>query len=176
MNASPASNESFMGLTALKPQKSFAMAFAVFALALAGCASGLGSNSYERAEVGAMARVDEGVVVGSRAVTIEGSRQGSSLGTVAGAVIGGMVGHQFGGGSDERAIGAAVGAVGGAVAGNAIGKSATEHQGYAYTVRLKSGELVSVVQGGDMLIPNGAPVLIERGERVRVIPQGASAY
>ena len=158
-----------------KPQKAFAAAFAVFALALAGCASGLGANTYDRAEVGVVNRVDEGTVVDARPITIEGSRQGKGVGTVAGAVIGGMVGHQFGGGRDERAIGAAVGAVGGAVAGNAIGNKATERQGMAYTIRLRSGELITVTQGADVFIPNGAPVLIARGgDRARVIPQSAA--
>lgn len=158
-----------------RPQKAFAAAFAVFALTLAGCASGLGANTYDRAEIGALNRVDEGTVVDARAITIQGSRQGKGVGTVAGAVIGGMVGHQFGGGRDERAIGAAVGAVGGAVAGNAIGNQATEHQGMAYTIRLRSGELVTITQGADVVIPNGASVLIERGgDRARVIPQAAS--
>lgn len=174
--ASPASSQTFMGFTALKPQKSFAAAFAVFALALAGCASGLGANTYERSEIGTIARVDEGTVVASRSVQIEGSSKGKGAGTVAGAVIGGMVGHQFGGGRDERAIGAAVGAVGGAIAGGAIGDQATQKQGYAYTIRLRSGELVSVAQGGDIAIPNGTPVLVEHGDRVRIIPQGSNIY
>lgn len=157
-----------------KPQKAFAMAFAALALALAGCASGLGANTYERGSVGAVSRVDEGRVVASRAIVIEGSEKSGGVGTVAGAVIGGMVGHQFGGGSDERAIGAAVGAVGGAVAGNAIGKGATQSHGYAYTIRLASGELVTITQGGDIAIANGTPVLVEYGARARVIPQNAS--
>jgi outer membrane lipoprotein SlyB len=170
MNASPAEF-----LTTAKPQKAFAAAFAVFALTLAGCASGLGANTYDRAEIGVVNRVDEGTIVDARPITIEGSRQGKGVGAVAGAVIGGMVGHQFGGGRDERSIGAAVGAVGGAVAGNAIGARSTQHQGMAYTIRLHSGELITVTQGADVVIPNGAPVLIERGgERARVIPQTAS--
>lgn len=169
MNASPAEF-----INVVRPQKAFAAAFAVFAAMLAGCASGLGANSYERAEIGAIHRVDEGTVVDSRPVTIEGSQKGKGVGTVAGAVIGGMVGHQFGGGRDERAIGAAVGAVGGAIAGNAIGDKATEKQGVAYTIRLRSGELITVAQGADVVIPVGAPVLIERGERARVILQTAA--
>lgn len=104
-----------------KPQKAFAIAFAVLATALAGCASGLGANAYEPGQVGRIAHVEEGTVI--------------------------------------------------SVAGNAISMSAGARNGYAYTVRLPSGELVSIAQAGNPPIPTGTPVLIEYGERARVIPQ-----
>jgi outer membrane lipoprotein SlyB len=157
--------------TALRPQKSFAAAFIVLTLALAGCASGIGANDYRYSQVGAVARVEEGTVVASRPIIVEGN---SKPGTLAGAVVGGLVGSQFGGGRDEQAIGAVIGAVAGGAAGNAMGKSATSQHGVAYTVRLRSGELVSITQGGEYVIANGTPVLIEYGERARVIPQNVS--
>jgi outer membrane lipoprotein SlyB len=158
----------------LKPQKSFAAAFAVLALALAGCASGLGANSYERSQVGTVSRVEEGRVVASRSIIIEGSKSGSTVGTATGAVLGGIAGGQVGGGRAANTAGAVVGAVAGGVLGNAVGAAATEKQGFAYTVRLNSGELVTITQGGDMAIANGTPVLVEYGARARVIPQHAS--
>lgn len=158
----------------LKPQKSFAAAFAVLAFALAGCASGLGANSYERGAVGTVSRVDEGVVVASRSIVIEGSGTGQTVGTATGAVIGGVAGSQIGGGSDERAIAGVAGAVGGAILGNIIGNASTKKPGFAYTVRLRNGELVTITQGGDIAIANGTPVLVEYGDRARVIPQNAS--
>jgi outer membrane lipoprotein SlyB len=164
----------FSAPTTIKPSKSFAAAFAVLALALAGCASGLGANSYERASVGTVARVDEGTVVASRSVVIEGSRTGTTVGTAAGAAIGGIAGSQVGGGREENAIGAVVGAVAGGALGHAIGNSANRQPGFAYTVRLRSGELISITQGGDLPIANGTPVLVEYGERARVIPQNIS--
>ena len=161
--------------TSVKPSKAFAAAFAVLTLALAGCASGLGANSYERSAVGTVARVDEGTVVASRAIMIEGSRSGETVGTATGAVLGGIAGGQVGQGRAANTAGAVVGAVAGGVLGNAIGKSATQKPGFAYTVRLrKSGELVTITQGGDIAIANGTPVLVEYGERARVIPQNAT--
>lgn len=160
--------------TTLKPQKSFAAAFAVLALALAGCASGLGANSYERAQVGTISRVEEGTVVASRTIMIEGSRTGVAVGTATGAALGGLAGSEVGGGRKANTAGAVVGAVAGGVIGNAIGNAATQKQGFAYTVRLRSGELVTITQGGDFPIANGTPVLVEYGERARVIPQNAS--
>ncbi len=163
-----------MTTAVLKPQKSFAAAFAVLAFALAGCASGLGANSYERGVVGAVARVDEGTVVASRAIVIEGSQTGSTVGTATGAVLGGLAGGQVGGGRAANTAGAVVGAVAGGVLGNAVGNAATRQNGFAYTVRLRNGELVTITQGGDIAIANGTPVLVEYGERARVIPQGSA--
>jgi outer membrane lipoprotein SlyB len=161
--------------TTLKPSKPFAAAFAALALVLAGCASGLGANSYERSSVGMVARVEEGTVVASRSIIIEGSQTGSTVGTATGAVLGGLAGGQVGGGRASNTAGAVVGAVAGGVLGNAVGKSATQKPGFAYTVRLrKSGELVTIAQGGDLPLSNGTPVLVEYGERARVIPQNTT--
>jgi outer membrane lipoprotein SlyB len=157
--------------TAQRPQKAFAAAFIALTLALAGCASGIGANDYRYSHVGSVARVEEGTVVASRPILVEGNSKG---GTLVGAVVGGLAGSNIGGGRDEQAIGAVLGALAGGAAGNAIGKSASTQHGVAYTVRLRSGELVSITQGGDYMIANGTPVLIEYGERARVIPQNVS--
>lgn len=154
-----------------KPQKAFAAAFAVLALALAGCASGLGANAYEPSSVGRVARVEEGTIVGVRAIQIQGSEQNAKVGTLAGAVLGGLAGSELGGGRKANTAGAVGGAVLGGVVGNAVGRSAGSQPGYAYTIRLPSGELVSIAQAGDYAIPQGTPVLIEYGARARVIPQ-----
>ncbi len=168
--------EAYQGPVIAKPQKAFAVAFGVLALALAGCASGLGANTYDRSSIGTVARVDEGTVVGVRPITIEGSAQGAKVGTLAGAALGGLAGSELGGGRKANTAGAIVGAVAGGVLGNAIGNSATQSTGYAYTIRLRSGELVSITQAGDYAIPTGTPVVVEYGARARVIPQNASYY
>ncbi len=101
-----------------KPQKAFAIAFAVLAATLAGCASGLGANTYAQGAIGHAAFVDEGMVIGQ-----------------------------------------------------ATRESAGSQPGFAYTIRLLTGELVSVAQAGEYAMPAGTPVLIEYGARARVIPQ-----
>jgi outer membrane lipoprotein SlyB len=153
-------------VAAQKPQKAYAAAFAALAMTLAGCATGLGANSYERGSVGTVSRVDEGTIVASRSIVIEGSQTGGMLGGATGAAVGG--------GSDERAIGGVIGAVAGGVLGNTVGNMSTRKPGFAYTVRLRSGELVTITQGGDLAIANGTPVLVEYGDRARVIPQNIS--
>ena len=64
-NISNASVERLRGSTIAKPQKAFAIAFAVLATALAGCASSLGANSADRVSVATVARVEDGTVVGA---------------------------------------------------------------------------------------------------------------
>jgi|JI102314A1RNA_FD_contig_31_5077648_length_545_multi_4_in_0_out_0_1 hypothetical protein len=104
-----------------KPQKAFAAAFVVLATVLAGCASGLGVNSYDSAAIGAVTRVEEGHVVAVRPVD-----------------------------------------------------AAAAETGFAYTIKLRTGELVSVSQPNAYEIQAGTPVVIEYGQRARVIPQNAS--
>lgn len=55
------------GSVIAKPQKAFAIAFAVLATALAGCASGLGAVASEHATISSVSRVEEGTVVGASA-------------------------------------------------------------------------------------------------------------
>ena len=160
-----------------KPSKSFAIAFALLATALAGCASGLGANSYESSQVGRVARVEEGTIVAARPITIEAPNSSAKIGTLAGAALGGLAGSELGGGHKANTAGAIGGAVLGGLAGNAIGKSAGAQPGFAYTIRLPSGELVSIAQAGDFAMPAGTPVLIEYGARARVVPQNmANGY
>ena len=109
------------GSSIAKPQKAFAIAFAVLAATLAGCASGLGANTHAQGATGHAAFVDEGMVIGQ-----------------------------------------------------ATRESAGSQPGFAYTIRLLTGELVSVAQAGDYAMPAGTPVLIEYGARARVIRQHIS--
>ena len=111
----------FPAPTVVKPQKAFAMAFAVMALALAGCASGLGVEAAEHSATSMVARVEDGAIVASRESVL-----------------------------------------------------ASAETGQAYTVRLRTGELVSIAQAGDTAIANGTPVLVEYGAHARVIPQNIS--
>ncbi|RYD92143.1 MAG: hypothetical protein EOP61_26135 [Sphingomonadales bacterium] len=105
------------GSVIAKPQKAFAIAFAVLATALAGCASGLGAASVEHASISTISRVEDGTVVDAKA------------------------------------------------------SAETDH---AYIVRLRTGELVSIIQTGKHAIKTGTPVLIQFGDTNRVIPQNSS--
>lgn len=154
---------------ARKPHVLAAALFAGAALAVTGCASNQGARDYKTSEVGQITRVEEGVIVSSEPVNIEG-REGV-IGAVTGAVIGGIAGSQIGGDDASRTVGGVAGAVGGGVIGREIEKSATKKAGFRYTVRMNDGELITIVQGGDVAMANGTPVYVQYGQRARVVPR-----
>lgn len=124
-----------------QPQKAFAAAFVVFATALAGCASGLAAKAADASDTGYVARVEEGAVVAARPTMIEAADVAANVGALA----------SFAPDAAMQAVGA--------------------QPGFAYTIRLPSGELVSVTQPGDLVMPAGTPVLVEYGASARVVPQ-----
>ncbi len=133
-------------------------------LLLAGCATGLGGGTYERAEARRAMTVQYGTVEAVRRVQIEGTK--TPIGAVAGAAVGGIAGSGVGGGRGQG-IATVIGAVAGGVAGAAIEEGVTRRAGVEVTVRLSNGQLLAVVQedGGENFGP---------GERVRVLQDGAS--
>lgn len=140
-------------------------------LAVSGCASSHGGGAVAASTVGEVARVKEGTVVSVLPVQIQAGKGGNLLGTAIGAAIGGIAGSQVGGGREENAVGAIAGATVGGAIGNAVTKGAGTSPGYEYTIRLSTGELISVSQGADIAIGVGAPVLIKYySDRVRVEP------
>lgn len=159
-------------------QSSFRRAFGATAISsvllLGACASELGANDYNRSSVGQISRSDSGVVISSRTIRIEGTQSG--VGTLGGAAIGGLAGSEFGGGRTENAAGAIIGAIVGGVVGSVVEKNVTERSGFAYTVELdRDGDFITITQAGKYPIPNGTPVWVEYGDRVRVIPKASQA-
>lgn len=147
------------------------------AMLLGACASDYGANDYSARSVGQISRSDSGVVVSSRPIRIEGSQSG--VGVAGGAALGGLAGSEIGANDKGHAAGAIAGAILGGLLGAAAEKSATQKQGFAYTVQLdRSGEHITITQGGDYAIPNGTPVWVEYGDRARVVPkaQGYAPY
>lgn len=140
---------------------------AALALLSASCASGLGAGDYAREEVGRPLRLEHGVIERIRPVRIEGTQ--TIIGPAVGAAIGGLAGSEIGGGDEESAIAAIAGAVLGGVAGAAIEEGVTRRDGTAYTVRRDDGSLVNIVQAGPATLSPGQSVVIEYGERTRIV-------
>lgn len=138
-------------------------------IALTACASNLSENTYERGEIGEVSRVDKGRVVSSRAIVINGNKP--YIGAATGAVVGAAAGNMVEGGDEEKLLATIGAALVGAAAGAAIEKGTTRQRGYSYTIELESGKIVTVAQGGEDRIADGAPVFIEYGDRARVIRQ-----
>lgn len=129
----------------------------------AGCASGLGGESYSRSEAGTMQRVQYATILSLRPVKIEGTKTG--IGTAAGAVAGGVAASGVSGGKTGT-VAAVIGAVLGGLAGAAAEEGMTRTDGVEFGLKLDDGREISVVQG---LSPNE---VFRVGDKVRVITGG----
>jgi outer membrane lipoprotein SlyB len=128
------------------------------AFGISGCASGLGSSDYSRADARRVQEVQMGVVEHVREVRIEGTKTGigAAAGTVAGGISGGGVGHGRG-----SAVAGIAGAVIGGVVGAAAEEGFTRQKGMEITVTLDQGRTIVVVQA--------AEEQFKVGDRVRVL-------
>lgn len=136
------------------------------ALLLSACAPNVRPDSYGVGSVGQVNRTVAGVVVSARLVDIDGSQGG---GAAAGAGIGGVAGSSLGGSGRANAVGAIGGAVVGAIAGAAAERGASHTKGMEYVVQTDNGNLMTVVQGADPVLPKGQHVLLLYGSPSRVI-------
>jgi outer membrane lipoprotein SlyB len=145
---------------------------ATLALVLAGCST-TSPDVIKRQDAQRMSNVLDGVVLSTRAVTVEGSQSG--VGAAAGGVVGGVAGSTVGGGKGSVVAGV-LGAVAGGVAGNAIERQTTREDAVEILVQLKSGERRAIVQakGAEMFNPGDAVIIITDGGKARVIkaPRG----
>ena len=122
----------------------------------------------KREDAQRMSTVLDGVVISTRAVTVEGSQSG--VGAAAGAVAGGVAGAHVGKGSGA-VVGGTIGAVAGGVAGNAVEHQATREDAVEILVQLAGGERRAIVQakGTETLKPGDAVIIINEGGRSRVV-------
>ncbi len=145
----------------------FASLSVLLVLTLGACATS-SPDVIQRGDAQRLSRVEDGVVLTVRAVTVDGSQSG--IGAAVGGVTGAVAGATRGGSNAEsNVIGLLVG-VAGAVAGNAIERMATREQATELLIQLKGGERRAVVQakGGEVLLPGDAVILITTGGKVRV--------
>jgi len=119
-------------------------------LALTGCAGSMSGNVYSRERAQKVQTVEYGQVLEVRQIQIEGTKSG--IGALGGAALGGAI----------------AGAAGGAAAEEAV----TKQPGLEVTVRLDSGQTLSLVQGLDPPVQVGDRVKLMRNPdgSARVIP------
>lgn len=136
-------------------------------VALAGCASGKGSDDYTRTEARQVYEVKMGVVESVRVVKMEGTSSGA--GRIAGGAAGGIAGSQTGHGAGA-AIGAIVGAVAGGIAGAAGEEAITRSRALEISVQLEYGRIVAIVQqdNGEVFNKGDHVRLLEANGQVRV--------
>ena len=114
------------------------------------------------------AQVQDGVVVSSRAVTVDGSQSG--LGGAAGGVVGAIAGSSGSSIQREQTGLGVLGALAGAIAGNAIERMATKEEAVEIIVQLRSGERRAIVQakGNETLFAGDPVIIVTSSGKVRV--------
>ncbi len=132
---------------------------------LTGCQPDYSPNTYASTAAQLANKVDQGIVVGVRAIQISAD---TTLATGTGAAAGGIAGSQVGG-TAGSAFGALTGSVAGGVAGNVIGHAEGDTNGFEYIVRKDNGDLLSVTQKDAAPLAIGAKVLIIEGPQARVV-------
>lgn len=135
------------------------------ALMLAACTPPNSGNLVDASQAQRAQTVNFGTVVSVQAVNVQGGNNAANVtGTIVGGVVGAALGREVGGGLG-RDLATGAGAIAGATAGNAITNSATTVQSFEWTVRLESGQTISVIQ---------ASPTFSVGQRVQVIQSGSN--
>jgi outer membrane lipoprotein SlyB len=159
----------------LKSEMNLRCLAAIAFVALAsGCATDISSKSYSDEDVGEAAETYAGVVVKVRTVKVAPDQMGKNhTGMIAGGLAGGLIGSQVASGLGGALI--TVGLAGaGALGGAALEQKLKTQNGLEITVRLKSGEMRTIVQGTDVAFKSGEHILLmayARG-RSKVVKEG----
>ncbi len=137
------------------------------ALWAAACAPTYSPDQYATRAAQQANRVEQGVIIGARAVTIAAE---GSTGAASGAAAGGIVGSQTPAGNMTAAIGAVGGALVGGLFGTAAERATGDTPATEYIVRKTGGELVSVTQRDAVPLALGTRVLVIAGNQARIVP------
>ncbi len=143
------------------------LSLVVVAGGLAGCASDYSPNTYSSAAVQQANKVEPGVVVGFRQISISAN---GTVGAVTGGAAGGILGAQVGAGGFNSALGTVGGSAIGTILGTTLEHIAGDTTGWEYIVRKPNGELLSLSQREPTPIPVGQKVLVITGGQARIIP------
>jgi len=136
--------------------KKIVLGLGVSLVLFSGCATNNGPE-YDGRSYKQIKRVDTGVVLQSRPVTIKDDGTGKFLGAVIGAILGSTVG-----GNSGKTLAVLGGGLVGGYAGNEIGKA----NALELTIELDNGETIVVVAKHNDIIA---------GDRVRIIKDGNKA-
>lgn len=147
------------------------------ALALAALLSACATSNPDvvrRDEAQRQSVVYDAVVLSIRDVKIDGSQSG--IGGVAGAVAGGVAASTVGKGRGSD-VAAVLGAIAGAAVGNAVERSGTTEEAQELLLQFGNGERRTIVQGKgqEQLRPGDAVIVIQTGQRFRVVRAPARA-
>jgi outer membrane lipoprotein SlyB len=133
---------------------------------LAGCSPSYSPDTYASSAVQQASKVEQGVIVGARAVGVAAS---GATGAVTGAAAGGIVAAQAPGGGVGNALTTLGGSLVGGLVGTGIEHAAGDTTATEYIVRKPSGELLSVTQKDAVPLPVGTKVLVIAGSQARIV-------
>lgn len=136
------------------------------AISLTACNNDISPNDYDSANAGVVSKVEPGVILVKREVTVTSK---SAVGDVAGGAIGGIAGSAIGGGRGAL-LGIVAGAVAGGIIGHHVADAVNRQKALEYIVKLHDGSTVSIVQGLETQLYVGQKVLLIYGARSRLIP------
>lgn len=136
--------------------------------ALSGCARNINPNTYKASHVGESSLSYQGNIISIRDIEVKEGEylEENKTGMALGGLTGGLVGTQIGGGRGQIAAtvgGAILGATAGAFAEDALKTQKAKE----YTVRLTNGSIMTVVQGPEINLSVGQPVLVIVGKQGR---------
>jgi outer membrane lipoprotein SlyB len=146
--------------------KPCALAPFVLAVLVAGCSPSYSPDTYSSTAVQQASKVEQGVVVGARAVGVQAS---GATGAVTGAAAGGIVASQAPGGGVGWALTTLGGSLVGGLVGTGIERAAGDTTATEYIVRKANNELVSVTQKDAVPLPIGSKVLVIAGSQARIV-------
>lgn len=135
--------------------------------ALAACRPAYSPDDYNTRAVQQLNRVEQGVIIGVRRVTVTAD---GTTGAATGGAAGGILGSQVPGGNMAGAIGAVGGALVGGLLGTATERVAGDTTAYEYIVRKENGELYTVTQREETALAIGQRVLMIGGTQARIVP------
>lgn len=136
-------------------------------LLLVACGQRFSPDAYATRAVQQMNRVEQGVVIGRRNVTVQAE---GTTGATTGAAAGGLIGAQSPGTDMTRTIGGVGGALIGGLFGAATERVAGDTTATEYIVRKTNGDLVSVTQRDATQLDLGQRVLVIGGAQARIVP------
>lgn len=136
-------------------------------LALSACGPRFSPDAYATRAVQQMNRVEQGVVIGRRPVTVQAE---GAVGAATGGAAGGIIGSQLPGSDVARAVGGVGGALVGGLFGVATERVTGDTTAFEYIVRKTNGDLVSVTQRDATPLEVGLRVLVIAGAQARIVP------
>ncbi|QIV95125.1 hypothetical protein [Allofrancisella frigidaquae] len=139
----------------------------IISVILVSCTSS--GPTYSANSVGQVSQVEQGKIIDIQKVNIKGQ---DNIGTQVGGFAGGLGGALAGGGSTlGRIAGSIGGAIVGGIAGGVTEKALTSSGAYQFTIQLKDGSTIAVLQEDDKNLHVGDQVtILFAGNNTRIIP------